>query len=117
MLAGDGGYEYEIVGESHYQDALEQIAGRSDESAEHICVALLQADRGNVHDENAVKVAISGMTVGYIPRSDAPLLRQMVEASGALRCRAMIVGGWDRGVRGKGHFGVHLDMLWPPGLD
>ncbi len=116
-LLGDGTCDFEIVGEASYQDALEQIAGRSDESAEHECRALLLADVENPFDDNAVRVTISGLTVGYVPRGDAPEVRALIHEHGPLECDALIVGGWDRGARGSGHFGVRLDMEWPPQVE
>jgi hypothetical protein len=41
-LAGPGTFEFDIVGESHYQEALEAICGgRTEESAEHLTEAVL----------------------------------------------------------------------------
>lgn len=109
-LQGDGSFEFEIVGESFYQDALERLAGgRTEDGAEVEAVALLVPELTNPHDRNAVAVRILGYTVGYLSRSDALRYR---EACGVMpaRCAALIVGGWDRGPDDQGHFGVKLDL-------
>lgn len=117
-LAGDGTYSFEIVGEAHYQAQLRALAHGThdaDASAEHECEATLAIDHLNVHDDNAVKIDIGDYTVGYIARALAPECRRSLSRMGLEKatCRAKIVGGWDRGPRGKGQYGVKLDLVWP----
>ncbi len=117
-LAGDGRYRVEVVGESYYQEALEVICGgRTEDGADHNCIATLVPEPDNPRDRNAIRVDIDGRTVGYLPRFDAIGYRDGLMLAGiplgALHCRAVVRGGWDR--RGeRGHFGVMLDMDWPP---
>lgn len=114
-IRGNGEFDCEVVGESHYQKALERIAGgRSEDGAEHDCIAVLVPEPQNKHDRNAIRVDIDGRTVGYLSRSDAIDLGKVLRGKGLggaiLTVNAMIVGGWDRGGDDRGHFGVRLDI-------
>lgn len=106
---GDGSFAENIVGESNYQAELESFVGRSEDGAEFMIDAWLVPEPDNRHDRKAIRVDIMGRTVGYIPR-DATSYYHAGLKGGRGRCRAMIVGGWDRGSRGKGSFGVKLDV-------
>lgn len=109
--AGDGDYGTEIVGESHYQRALESLAGgRSEDGAEDYISAVLVHEDDNPHDPKAVRVDIKGKTVGYLSREDARTWRAKAPGSSRHECPAVIVGGWDRGGGDRGHFGVRLDL-------
>lgn len=111
----DGAFEGDVVGESHYQENLSSIAGGSDEGAEYECVADLIPEPSNPHDNKAIRVDINGLTVGYIPADETAEFHALMRGMRA-RCPALIVGGWERGVRGRGHFGVRLDIGYPPAL-
>jgi hypothetical protein len=113
---------FDVVGESHYQSELEQICGgRTPGGAEFYCTAVLVPEPNNQFDKNAVAVFINGRKVAHMSRND------LAEYHDALRghrlkgkpvcCQAMIVGGWSqRRGREQGHFGVKLDIEWPPEL-
>ena len=114
-LPGPGTYEFDIVGESKYQDALEAICGgRTEDGAEHQTEAVLYLEDSNPYDNLAVRVDIGGHTVGYLSRKDARSYRQQLRQLGheriVCRCDAMIVGGWRRSRTDQGHFGVKLDL-------
>lgn len=114
-IRGPKEYACEIVGESHYQDHLEQLAGgRSRESAEVNRKAVLYLDNDNPHDRKAVAIYIDGLLVGYLPRDFARGYRAQLKRKKTphanLTCDARIVGGWDRGGDNRGHFGVRLDL-------
>lgn len=118
QIEGPGTYEIDIVGESHYQSAIERICGgRSDDSADKYVTARLVLEDDNKYDNNAVRVDIEGQTVGYLARNLAKEYRKRLIDAGHPRllgvCKAVIVGGWDRGGDNRGHFGVKLDL--PPG--
>ena len=72
-INGDGRYAFEIVGESHYQDALDEIAGGKVEGGSHELnvMATLGTMNDNPHDPMAVMVAIDGKCVGYLSRANA----------------------------------------------
>lgn len=118
IIQGSGDYGCEVVGESRYQDALERIVGeRTEDGAEHECIAQIVPEPKNRHDRNAMRIDIDGATVGYLSRGDAVILRKLLRdqgVRGAVSAGAMIVGGWRRGTgRGRrdlGSFGVRLDV-------
>ena len=114
-IKGPGMFACEVVGESHYQDAIEFVAGgRKPEPARMKVTANLVCEHDNPHDKNAVRVDICGRTVGYLDRATAKSYRAQIEQQGVgrltLSADALIVGGWDRGNGDRGHFGVKLDL-------
>jgi hypothetical protein len=113
-LRSSGGFPLACVGELHYQHALETICPRTEESAAYEVVAHLVLDFKNAHDSNAVRVEVNGMLVGYLARDDAALYRRRLFSLSpgvvTTTCRAQIRGGWDRGPRDRGHYGVWLDL-------
>ena len=61
-----------IVGESHYQEALRFVCGRTGNEAVDIdYVATLVPEPENPYDAHAVRVDIDGLTVGYLARGNA----------------------------------------------
>lgn len=114
-ISGPGDFEIEVVGESHYQQALERICGgRSEDGAEEYVTAILVLEDTNPYDKMAVRVDIEGHTVGHLSRDNARAYRRQLKAAGHPRltatCNAVIRGGWDRGGGDRGHFGVRLDL-------
>jgi hypothetical protein len=110
-----GGNEtLEVVGESHYQDHLWQLAGGL--QAERIrCTvqAVLVPEPDNLHDSNAVCVLIDDGVVGYLSREDAlaygPGLVALMQRQGSsIALEGHIVGGGQR-PDGLGMLGVFLD--------
>src|SRR5678815_27496 len=85
-LKGPGTYEFDIVGESKYQDALEAICGgRTEESAEQYTEAELYLEDSNQFDNQAVRVTIAGNTVGYLSRENARAYRTQLKQLGQPR--------------------------------
>lgn len=112
-MEGDGSFEFDIVGEASYQDALSLIAGgKTDASQELERLATLVREPRNVHDANAIAITIEGRKVGYVARKEARAISQMMDRRGysQFTADALIVGGWDRGRRGQANFGVKLDL-------
>ena len=109
---GSGSYRVQVVGESNYQRALERICGgRTEDGAEKYITAALVLEDANPYDKNAVRVDIDGSTVGYLSRDAAKAYRNRFRSSGGrAECPALIRGGWDRGGKDRGHFGVLLDL-------
>ena len=100
-----------VAGESHYQDALREIAGGAEEvRLEREAVLLPEPD--NPYDPKAVQVLIEDRLVGYLPRAAAAAYRaQVAEIAGRgrePRCEAMVAG------RG-GILGVFLRLPEPTG--
>lgn len=124
LSGGGGDFDFDIVGESHYQKNLDAICGgRTEDGVYFKCVAALVPDPDNRHDANAVRVELvpdtggNARQVGHLSRGDALEYSEQMEALGLSGrigfCRAKIVGGWDRGKRDRGHFGVKLNLAWP----
>jgi hypothetical protein len=121
-LPGPGTYLGDVVGESHYQDALNVICGGKTERGHHkIVKALLVCEDPNPYDSHAVRVDIEGKTVGHLSRMNARHFREELIAGGFAGitgvCSAEIVGGWDRGGGDEGHYGVKLDLRVIPATD
>lgn len=117
------GARVDVVGESHYQEALERAAGgrTEDGPAQVEQIAGLMAEPTNAYDPNAVMVQIGGSVVGYLSRSDALAYKPVLEAVGrmgypAFGCHASLTGGWDRGGGDRGSFGVVLHLASPRAL-
>lgn len=114
-IDGEGEFEFDIVGESHYQDALSRIAGpKTEEGVEWYCEAELRPEPSNPHDRNAVAVMIQGLKVGYLAREDAMAWKRALANTGRpdapTLVDAVIVGGWRRPGGDEGSFGVKLDL-------
>lgn len=73
-----------------------------------LATARLVHEDENPHDDQAVRVD------AYLTRASAHIYRRWLagqrHAGRSATCSAVIVGGWDRGPRGCGHFGVKLDL-------
>ncbi len=117
VIVGDGEFRFPIVGESHYQEQIEAIAGgRSEDGARDILVeAFLNPEPNNPYDPNAVVVTIQNQTVGYLSRDTAKIFCRTLAAGGfeTVSCEAVINGGWNRGGGDRGHFGVRLNAVMP----
>ena len=106
-----GGRLVNVAGESHYQEALREIAGSAASNRE-VAVdteALLVPEPSNPHDPNAVMVRIDGKLVGYLPRDEAVAYRDTLRALGergrTALCEARIAGrGGDSGITNLGVF-------------
>ena len=110
-----GTYDVNVVGESHYQEALSAICGgKTEQGYRHMVEAHLVSEDDNPHDSKAVCVWIQNRVVGYLDRETARSFRKQMANIGmsgvAAKCDAIIVGGWDRGAEDSGHFGVKLDL-------
>lgn len=108
-------YEFEIVGESYYQDELEQIAGpKTDESANFPCIALLICENDNPYDHKAVAIFIHDLKIGHLSRDDARNWRKRLaedwHEEASVTVDALIVGGWKRKNGDEGSYGVKLDI-------
>ena len=114
-LPGPGTFSLAVVGESHYQEALEAICGkRKREGEDKVVKATLILEDSNPHDKYAVRVEIEGRTVGHLGRDHAKQYRKKLAEAGhphiTASCMANIRGGWDRGNGSRGRYGVWLDL-------
>ena len=71
-LSGSGKYSVDVVGESQYQEELEEICeGYTEDGHSKIVDAILVHENDNPYDNQAIRVDIDGMTVGYLSRENA----------------------------------------------
>lgn len=90
-----------VVGESHYQGALQRLDGRQppNDAGEQLVQAILRAEPDNPHDGNAVAVAVDGYKVGYLSRQVAPyyqpIVREVNRAGHELGFIGQLRGGGD----------------------
>lgn len=111
-----GLFFWDIVGESHYQDALSEICGgKCDGGHSKICDAYLVPEDSNPHDAQAIAVFIGKKKVGYLARDIARQWRRAGKKDErgivfVAQVPAKIVGGWDDGQGSTGHFGVKIDL-------
>lgn len=146
MFRGNGEFGFDIVGESHYQKALEEITGPKTKEGHALrCTAVFVLEDRNPYDPQAVaicltpRIPISATHVGYLSRSDARKFRKNIATMAnrtpdLMLCRALICGGWDSHAeddygdifppeesdfseRSVGHFGVKLDLCFPLEID
>ena len=115
-------FSIKVVGTSCYQDRLSAIVGgRKADGAAHYRQARLIPEPNHPRSKQAVRVAVSDRTVGYLSREHAAEYLARLHAVGASgcvgECQAHIVGGWDHGAGDQGHFGVRLNLVWPVQLD
>lgn len=104
-----------VVGESFYQEALWYVVRSEFEHGErvsHPIVAVLNAERDNPHDRNAIAVWIDGFKVGHFNREDAAAFRPSLDALLAehgppIALHGTISGGGQRD-DGPGNLGVWL---------
>jgi hypothetical protein len=104
----------DAAGESHYQDALEHIAGgRTCFGVQTpLITAELVREPTNPYDPNAVRIEADGRQLAYVPKEDAPRFHTVIDKlAGQERratCRARLTGGWDRGRGDRGSIGLQL---------
>ena len=99
FLRGPGLYDFNIVGESYYQYALEEICGdKTINGHQKEVIAILIHEDDNPKDDKAIRVDIEGMTVGYLDRKFAREYRRRLSEAGypglTAACNALITGGW-----------------------
>src|SRR5438477_6989249 len=118
-LQARGDYPVACVGESHYQHALERNCTAANTERENQVHALLCVEDTNPYDSEAVRVDVSGSTVGYLSRQDARTYRKLLSAAGcadSLLCRAAIRGRPEQGPNDHG-YGIWLDVPLYDSLD
>lgn len=106
-----GSFPMEVVGESHYQAALEQVCGPHNREGYRVEVnAVLVREPDNPHDPNAVSVEVGGQKVGYLPRENAIRVGGQMDDEGLARvgCGGFISGGWRTNQYDEGLFGIRL---------
>lgn len=115
FVKGDGHYDLEVVGESHYQKHLESLCGGySIKGSKQEVVAKLHYENCNTYDYNAIRVVVDGGTVGYLSHEMARLYRKRIEKAGQdgiiVSCKAKIFGGKRVWLLKKTDFGIWIDL-------
>jgi hypothetical protein len=109
-LKGNGAFEIEAVGESHYQAQLTYFVHPQTGYVEIEREAILRCENDNPHDDQAVQVRMDHYTVGYLSRADARKYRAILERMGFPevdgKCLAKICGGG----RSRPNYGVWIDI-------
>jgi hypothetical protein len=104
----------QVVGESNYQAALEQACNGANPAGPNRpgVIAHLVPEPDNPFDRNAVAVHVSGMTVGYLGRTDAlayqARLLELRAAGRDIACTARIKGGYAVPGMRRASFGIEL---------
>lgn len=110
----DGNFDFEVVGESFYQDNLRTLAGHhGDDFIEKQCLAILTPDNANKHDNKAVAVHIDGLQVGHLSSDDARSFRRRLghkKLTGQSTSADAVIRGGGIGKDGRYLYGVQLDM-------
>lgn len=105
-------FDFQVVGESHYQEALAATVRAL--APNRKVIATLIPDNSNAHDDQAVRVELYGQHVGYLGRDDARGFRQRLTAkklSGQITsCEAEIRGGGKKRNGEEMLYGVFLRL-------
>jgi hypothetical protein len=105
-----GNDSLEVVGESHYQEALRELVGSTAERVRIAADATLKPEADNEYDPNAISVWISGRIVGYLRREDAAELRPgLLDLQRRTRTAVALPGVIAGGGYGRSSFGVFLN--------
>jgi hypothetical protein len=80
-LQTTGRFDLEVVGESHYFDALKRLTKGS--AGETTLRATLARETTNKFDSGAVRVDVEGLPVGYLARDTAPEYHGLLDAVAA----------------------------------
>lgn len=117
-LAADRAFNVHVVGEMQFQAEIGSIVGGRCEEGHNCHVPAQLVLAGTERDPDAVGVMINARPVGWVPPEVAleimPWIAAVQREGKALTCKAKIVGGWDRGRRDRGLFGVKLSIARPP---
>lgn len=115
-IDGPGEFDFDLVGESFYQDNLAKICGPKSEGTKRVfATGIIIPYDTNPHDPLAVRVEIKGLVVGHFAKEAARQYRKQLQKSGAppyarMSCDAMIVGGWITKDGKEASYGVKLDI-------
>lgn len=109
-IRASGEYAQEVVGESHYQTALEFfVESTGDEHGPWETDAVLRPENDNPYDNQAVAVFIGPKKVGHLSKESARRYRKLLASSnqaiGNYEVGAKVFGG-----RNGKSYGVWLDL-------
>jgi len=115
---GEGDFAYDIVGEASYQAGILSVLGGplGIEGANLQKTAVIVPEPENKYDQNAMRVFIDGVLVGYLARDDAAEMVEELESLQSVAvvvCEALVVGGFSKRDGSRAHLGVKLDLMLP----
>ena len=117
-LAAGRGFNIPLVGELQWQDNISAVVGGRCEEGHNCHVPAQLVAWNESRDADSVAVLINGQPVGWLHPDLSHDARRALErispAGKPVTCKAKILGGWDRGARDRGYFGVKLSLSWPP---
>lgn len=99
-------FDFDVVGESNYQEAIKQLAEENAIPPEAnsrykigIMMAHLIPENDNPYDDKAIRIDIDGRTVGYLSRDNARSFRRRLSrkkiSNQITTCMAIFIGGED----------------------
>jgi hypothetical protein len=116
-LAAGRGFNVSLVGELQWQDNISAVVGGRCEGGHNCQVPAQLAAWEDPRDPHSVIVLINGKPVGWLHSDLSDDVRRSLAGISPggmpVTCKAKIVGGWDRGRRDRGYFGVKLSLSWP----
>jgi HIRAN domain len=100
-----------VVGESHYQDALMRVS-KCPPRGEHgyECGAELVLEPDNPYDKFAVKVMVDGQHVGYLPKGTAKRLGKRLRGLEAEGLHPLCMAYIGRAAEGNPNLGISLRL-------
>lgn len=112
---GKHGYVCEVVGESHYQDALTEVVGAPPTRWNEVMVtASLVCETNNRHDPMAVAVCVNGRQVGYLRAEYARAFHERLKrrriAGQTTHCGALVRGGGIASDGSQRMYGIMLNI-------
>lgn len=115
FIEGDRRFDVGLVDSSNYQDYLGLLSrSASKQGIDAEFIAKLHYEYGNPSDDNAIRVVVSGKSVGYLSHEDSRRYRaklKRVDMDGIIvSCKAIISGGKRVGIFRKSPFSVSLDL-------
>jgi hypothetical protein len=79
FIEGDGGFDQEIVGESHYQKHLKKVCGGHKKEGNRVKVIVrLHYEDSNPYDSKAIRASINEKTVVLIDIKATPASKKYI---------------------------------------
>lgn len=113
VVSRSANYDFDIVGESHYQQNIRKLVGRRGKKGKSETMdARLVLEDENKYDRNAVRVELRSLfvdwvQVGYLSRADAMRYRA---GSYPRHCNGLVCGGFQKEDGTWTRYGVKLDL-------
>lgn len=115
FIEGDRRFDIDLVGSSDYQHFLTLLSrSASKRGLDAEFIAKLHYEYSNADDDYAIRVVVSGKTVGYLAHEDSKRYRARLKRVGMegiiVACKAIVSGGKRVGLFRRSPLGVSLDL-------